>query len=415
MIEKFRKIMLSCSIIFFTIMLTIIPSYAITPISNVRYDGIDVSNWQGYVDYSKVKNAGIEIVFMKASQGTSYKDPYFDTNYTNAKANGLKVGFYHYLTATNTNQAIQEARFFASVISGKVPDCKLVLDYEVFNGVGRNEVNQIAKTFLQELKSLTNKEVMVYSNLSTAQNIFDQELSSQYPLWLAYYGDYTRLNNVNGNWQYWSGVQYTDKGIVPGVNGYVDKNVFTNNVLLDNVSEVPTPPNPSTPNNTQTINYTVKSGDTLSEIAVRYGTTVSAIANTNSIKNVNLIYPGQVLKILTNTITTGSEENCTGGTIYVVKSGDTLSQIAMRYNVTLACIIEHNNISNPNLIYPGQRIKVKCNNCNNSGNTTSYYTVKSGDTLWDISRKYGVSISSLVAKNNIKNANLIYPGQKIYL
>lgn len=413
MTRNFKNIIL-CFLLFFTVTLTVIPSYAITPISNTRYDGIDVSNWQGYVNYSQVKNAGIEIVYIKASQGTSYKDPYFETNYTNAKANGLKVGFYHYLTATNTNQAIQEARFFASVISGKSPDCKLVLDYEVFNGVGRTEVNQIAKTFLQELKSITNTEVMMYSNLSTAQNIFDNELARQYPLWLAYYGDYNRLTNVNANWQYWSGVQYTDTGRVSGVNGYVDRNIFTNEVLLGNNTTLPKPPTPIEPTNTQTIYYTVKSGDTLSQIANRYGTTVAEIANNNSIANVNLIYPGEVLKIITNSSVSATEENCIGGTIYTVKSGDTLSEIAARYGVTITCILEHNTITNPNLIYPGQRIKVRCNNCN-TNNSTSYYTVKSGDTLWDISRKYGVSISTLVNKNNIKNANLIYPGQKIYI
>lgn len=75
------------------------------------------------------------MVYIKASQGNNIKDPYFDVNYENAKANGLKVGFYHFLTATNTEEAEREAQFFASVISGKLPDCKLAMDYETFGGV----------------------------------------------------------------------------------------------------------------------------------------------------------------------------------------------------------------------------------------------------------------------------------------
>lgn len=67
--------------------------------------GIDVSNWQGYIDYSEVKNSGVEIVYIKASQGDSIVDPYFQTNYNNAKANGLKIGLYHFLTATNVEEA----------------------------------------------------------------------------------------------------------------------------------------------------------------------------------------------------------------------------------------------------------------------------------------------------------------------
>jgi GH25 family lysozyme M1 (1,4-beta-N-acetylmuramidase) len=109
--------------------------YSITPIGVPKYQGIDVSDWQGYIDYQEVRNNGIEIVYIKSSQGSNYKDPYFDINYENAKANGLKVGFYHFLTATNTEEAEQEASFFASVISGKSPDCKLVMDYETFGGI----------------------------------------------------------------------------------------------------------------------------------------------------------------------------------------------------------------------------------------------------------------------------------------
>lgn len=107
-------------------------TYAITPSSEPRYQGVDVSDWQGYIDYRQVRESGIEVVYIKSSQGKNIKDPYFDINYENAKANGLKVGFYHFLTATNTGEAEQEARFFASVIAGKQPDCKLVMDYEIF-------------------------------------------------------------------------------------------------------------------------------------------------------------------------------------------------------------------------------------------------------------------------------------------
>lgn len=80
-------------------------TYALTASANPQYEGIDVSNWQGYIDYSKVRESGIEIVYIKSSQGSNIKDSYFDINYENAKANGLKVGFYHFLTATNTRRS----------------------------------------------------------------------------------------------------------------------------------------------------------------------------------------------------------------------------------------------------------------------------------------------------------------------
>ncbi len=87
-------------------------TYAITPNSNPQYQGIDVSDWQGYIDYRRVRESGIEIVYIKASQGNNIKDPYFEINYENAKANGLKVGFYHFLTATNTRRSGRRSKIF---------------------------------------------------------------------------------------------------------------------------------------------------------------------------------------------------------------------------------------------------------------------------------------------------------------
>ena len=87
-------------------------TYALTASSNNQYLGIDVSNWQGYIDYSQVKASGVEVVYIKASEGTTFKDPYFEYNYENAKANGLKVGFYHFLTATNERRSKRTSNFF---------------------------------------------------------------------------------------------------------------------------------------------------------------------------------------------------------------------------------------------------------------------------------------------------------------
>lgn len=208
-----KRILILMSIFIFCI--TLMGSCcAISSESNLSYQGIDVSDWQGYIDYSKVKTSGIEVVFIKASQGIDWKDPYFEINYTNAKANGLKVGFYHFLTAINEDEARQEARFFSSVISGKQVDCRLVMDYEVFQGADVDTINQISLTFLKTVESLTGKQMMIYSDLYNASNIFREELSNRYPLWLAYYGDRNLLENINTNWNNYIGLQYNDKAIV---------------------------------------------------------------------------------------------------------------------------------------------------------------------------------------------------------
>ena len=411
-----RKQVLKISGIFLVFIFTFINSiYALSLQGELKYEGIDVSDWQGYIDYSQVKNTGIEIVYIKSSQGNNIKDPYFEINYENAKANNLKVGFYHFLTATTVEEAKQEATFFASVISGKQADCKLAMDYEQFDGVSTEQVNQIAIAFIQKVKELTKKQVIIYSDLYNSENTFNMELSSYGELWLAYYGDYKNLENVNSSWSSFIGIQYTDQGSVAGINGNVDRDLFTEEILLDDISEIPNIENPNGNYNTETIYYTVKRGDTLSAIASRYGTTVKEIAQINGIKNVNLIYPGQVFKITTNSNINGSVINSTGKTYYTIKRGDTLWKIARRYGVTLQNIISWNNIQNPNLIYPGQKLILYGNYSSSSSNTV-YYTVKRGDTLWRIARRYRTSVKIIATLNKIQNPNFIYPGQilKIY-
>ena len=384
-------------------------TYAITPISSDTYEGIDVSNWQGYIDYGKVKQSGIEVVYIKASQGSNLKDAYFDINYENAKKNGLKVGFYHFLTATNTQEAEREAQFFASVISKKTPDCKLALDYEVFGGVGSTEINNIATVFLETTKRLTNKEVILYSDLYNARTVFSRDLADTYQLWLADYTNAENLQKQQANWENWTGWQYTDKGVVDGISGYVDRDKYAKKILLEETSEIPENENPNgNPNenpsfNTRTVTYTVQSGDTLWRIALNYGTTVQEIANINGISNPNLIYPGQVLRILENSTVEGKEERGTGSIVYTVKRGDTISKIAIAYGVTIQHIVEMNGIQNPNLIYPGEKIRItesRSNQLNEMGDTNLdvTYVVRKGDTLWGISRKFGVSVDYLMRK-----------------
>ena len=389
--------------------------FAITPVSNLEYQGINVSHWQGYIDYSEVRRSGIEVVYIKSSQGTNIKDAYFDINYENAKANGLKVGFYHFLTATNTEEAEQEARFFASVISGKMPDCKLVMDYETFGGVGVQESNEIAQVFLETTKRLTNKDIIIYSDLSNSQSRFSRELAENYELWLAYYSGEERLRGIETRWNNYIGLQYSDRGRINGISGAVDLDRFSEEIFLDETSEVPVIENPTGTINTETITYTVQRGDALWAIARRYGTTVGEIAEINNISNPNLIYPGQELRITTNSTTEGEETRGTGDIIYTVQRGDTLSKIAREYNVTVAHIVELNDITNPNLIYPGEKLRITESDVTNLSpipkNNYSTYTVRRGDTLSGIARRFGVSVNYLVTANNIQNPNLIFPGQ----
>ena len=289
------------------------------------------------------------------------------------------------------------------------------MDYEVFGGVSIEESNNIAQVFLESVKRLTNKEVIVYSDLSNATDRFNRQLADNYELWLAYYGDYNNLTDVQTSWDNWIGVQYTDRGNVSGIGGSVDRDLYTDSIFLSNTSEIPNTENPNNSINTESVYYTVQPGDTLSKIASQYGTTVQELVDINNITNPNLIYPGQSLRVLTNSTVQGEETRATGSITYTVQRGNTLSQIASAYGVTVEHIVELNDITNPNLIYPGEKLRIteSINTSLNPVLQNNYYTVQRGDTLSGIARRYGVTTRYLVNLNGIRNPNLIYPGQLI--
>lgn len=332
--------------------------------SEILYSGIDVSNWQGYIDYTSVKNDGIQVVYIKATEGSNIVDPYFQTNYTNSKSAGLKIGFYHFLTATNEEEAILQANFFASVISGLEPDCRLAMDFEVFNNLSKDQINSISFAFLDRLSELTKKEVVIYSDAYNAINTFSSSLAEKYPLWLA---EYESQTIQTGNWTDWIGLQYTDQGRINGIDGFsVDRDNFKSEIFLTSTEPV------NTDNffNDQIITYTVQPGNTLSQIALQYDTTVASIAGLNNIKNPNLIFVNQILKIDTSRSLDdlSNDEGETRHIIYTVKSGDTLTFISKKYGVTIQSIVELNDIVNPNLIYIGEKLRINSltGNQNNS-------------------------------------------------
>ena len=330
------------SIIAMLLVVTVLATFslgvsAMEPAEGKIYEGIDVSAWQGDTDFAAVKAAGKEVVYIRASVGSNYIDPYFERNYNGAVANGLSVGFYHYMTATSISEAQEEARFFASVISGKAANCRPAMDYESFDGLSSGAVTSISLAFLETLEDATGQEVCLYSDAYNASRVFGPALA-KYPLWIAEYGVGSPSNN--GKWERWSGFQYSDTGRVNGIQGNVDLDYFTEALFLDDT----TPP----PAQETYINYTVKRGDTLWALANRYNTTVNAIVERNNIANPDLIYVGEQLKIPTAGYTTQT---------YVVQRGDTLWGIAQRFHTTVGHLVALNHIQNPDLIYPGETIE----------------------------------------------------------
>lgn len=134
--------------------------------------------------------------------------------------------------------------------------------------------------------------------------------------------------------------------------------------------------------------HVVRSGDTLWEIARRYGVDLRVLIRLNGLENPEQLVVGQTIVVPTR------------AQYYIVRPGDTLWEIARRFNTTVEQIVRENQISDPNLIEPGMMLEIP----------VTYHTVRPGETLWEIAGRYGVSVQEIVRLNNLSNPNLIYPG-----
>ena len=378
----------------------LVPARAIPPSGGRQYRGIDISEFQGEIDFEEVRRSGIEAVYIRVGAG-EYTDEYFAENYERAKAAGLKIGFYHYVTARSVDEGRRQARFFASLAAGREPDMRLAMDFEYFGSLSVSQINAISEAYLDELTALTRREAVIYSDLSNARNIFSRALAEKYPLWAAQYG--ADEPSANGKWREWVGFQYTDEGRVGGIYGNVDRNVFTEGIFLSDSWRIDGEKRTTVRARTRTLTVYVRAGDTLWAIAREYGTTVEAIARENRIVDPNRIFAGERLRITLPARGSGEE-------IYTVRRGDTTISIAGKFGVTLSALEDRNGLERGETIYAGDKLSIP-------GTIMSgeFYVVRPGDTLFYISRRTGVPIRTLVGINRIKDPDLIYAGEHLKL
>ena len=209
MLKRFFVIFLCCVLI----LSGLSPSAPQTAIAHTK-NGIDVSEWQGRIQWRKVANTGIRYVYIRACIGSNYVDSQFRRNHRNAKRYGLQTGFYHYITARSAAQARSQARFFAQTIAPYDYDLKPVMDFESFGALSKKEINRIALAYLRELKKRTGKKVAIYSDSNNAVNTFTDERLTRYALWVAAYGV---ENPHTGKWNSYSGWQHEDSGRLSGI------------------------------------------------------------------------------------------------------------------------------------------------------------------------------------------------------
>ena len=285
-----------------------VPALAFGPAGETVH-GIDVSVYQGSVDFSRVAQSGVRMVYIRSTLGFSYVDPTHERNADGARAAGLEFGFYHFCTASTTDEAVRQARFFAQTIARYDYGLKPVLELSPARALSRTETTDVALAFLQEVERLTGREPAIYCSASTPREDYDSRLAP-YSLWVAQYG--AREPEENGIWSTWAGWQYSERGRVDGIEGNVDLVLFTDEMRAQpeptqsaGPTSVPTPAPTATSAPTACPTptaapcaanaYVVQPGDTLTAIAQMFDTTVAALAERNGLADPSVIYVGQIL------------------------------------------------------------------------------------------------------------------------
>lgn len=275
----------------------------------MQMKGIDVSQWQGTdINFNKVKAAGYSFVIIRAGYGrsASQKDPYFETNYKKAKAAGLKIGAYWYSYADSIDDAKTEAAAFISIIKGKTFEMPLYFDLEEPKQFARGRAfcSELVKAFCNALEA-AGFWAGLYISRSPLQNYITSEVANRYALWVAEYN--SRLN-YGGQYGMW---QFSSTGKVDGIADNVDLNYCYVDYPAEIVAaglngykkQAAKPKTEKKPAKTEEkkkttyTTYTVEKGDTLWGISQKYKTTVDKLVEINKIKNPDLIYAGQKIKI----------------------------------------------------------------------------------------------------------------------
>lgn len=335
--------------------------------------GIDISSYQSNIDWVKAKADGVEFAIIRAGYGStiSQKDKEFENHIKGALSAGVKVGIYWFGYAYNKDTATTEANVCDQVIRPYKDKIELPVFYDW---------EYDSERYIKGLGITPTKDLVTTTTIAFMDRI--KELgykTGYYTNW-----DYlSRLYNYNKlkSYDLWmasysstrptqyncSLQQYSASGRVSGIYGNVDMNWL----YKDYSSKETKPSAPSTP-------------------------------------------------------TTPKEPTTTSDIVYTVKAGDTLSSIAKQYNTTWEALAKYNNISNPNIIYGGQKIKIPSAKPSTSPVVTeppketkpvvspeTTYIVKAGDTLSSIAAKFGTTWKVLAEYNNIVNPNVIYGGQKI--
>ncbi len=298
--------------------------------------GIDINGLQENIEWNKLKdNIDTKFIIIKLGniydEDNNYIDSRFEQNYKECIKNNIPVGVYVYNYCNSIDALKKGANWVLKVLDKRILNLPVYLDMEdkTIISEGKETLTKQCNEFAKIINN-AGYEAGVYANLNWLENYLEpKKFKSNISVWGAqYYKEF----EYKGKYDIW---QYTSSGKVDGISGNVDMNYLYNKNIIKNT------------NNEKPENKTI---DELAREVIegkwgngedRKRRLEKAGYNYNKIQNkVNEILESENYKI------------------YTVKSGDTLSEIAEKYNTTVSKIVKDNNIKNPNLIYPGQKLKI---------------------------------------------------------
>lgn len=196
---------------------------AATCADGTKLDGIDISKWNGTVDWGKVAASGTDFAFVRVSDGTTSPDPKFAENWQKARAAGIPTGVYQFFRPNQ--DPIAQADLLLDAMGPLQPgDLPPVIDVEATGGKSKAQVTAAIHQWIDHVESKLGVRPIIYSGRYFWQDNVGSSDFSSYPLWIAHYTN--SCPNLPSQWSGWDFHQYTDSGSVSGVSGNVDRNYF---------------------------------------------------------------------------------------------------------------------------------------------------------------------------------------------
>lgn len=321
-------------------------------VNNMRLFGIDISVWQRDINLSQAKAEGVNFTIIRGAYGNQ-KDTAFETLYQRAKANGLGVGVYWWTRAVNEAQAREEAQILIdNVLRGKQFEYPIYIDVEdsLLQNLGKAKVDSIITSALTTLEK-AGYYAGFYMNRNWYNNYCNgASLSKRFTCWLAQWSS-AEVSNFP-MWQFGGETNYQRTNKVAGMTCdqdycYVDfPSIIKNGGFNGYGKGTPSPapqPQPSRKSNEELANEV---------IAGKWG---NGEDRKNRLTQAGYDY-NAVQSIVNQKVGAGKSS---GAEYYTVQRGDNLTKIANRYGTTVNQLVAWNNIANPNLIYAGQKLRVR--------------------------------------------------------